>query len=415
MSNIKYNFFRALLHIIYLGLFYSIFMHVPQEYVLGKIICIFALVFGYLYSINNSKQAFEKTDQYTAVIDALPGFIAWIDKDLNYLGVNSKLATFFNYSESDFIGKKFGSINDYDTHFLVDKVQHLFKSKKQMIQFEFKFTKDNVEYWNLVTLQKYNKGNKAILVSIDISEHKMAEELNKLEEAKVMHNERLVALGQMAATIAHEINNPLTLISSSTLTLKKSLKDNIQIDESKLQNIVDKNNHALKNIKNIIKGVQNLARDGRGEEKKPTSLFGILDDVLIFESKKCYDFGVDLKINKSENDILFNGVPVQIGQALMILINNAIDAVENLQEKWIKVDIINNKDHFKVLVTDSGSGIDQDSASKIFDSFYTTKESGKGTGIGLHLAKKIVDYHSGEISINSNFKNTQFVLSFPKL
>ena len=415
MSNIKYNFFRALLHIIYLGLFYSIFMHVPQEYVLGKIICIFALVFGYLYSINNSKQAFEKTDQYTAVIDALPGFIAWIDKDLNYLGVNYKLATFFNYSESDFIGKKFGSINDYDTHFLVDKVQHLFKSKKQMIQFEFKFTKDNVEYWNLVTLQKYNKGNKAILVSIDISEHKMAEELNKLEEAKVMHNERLVALGQMAATIAHEINNPLTLISSSTLTLKKSLKDNIQIDESKLQNIVDKNNHALKNIKNIIKGVQNLARDGRGEEKKPTSLFGILDDVLIFESKKCYDFGVDLKINKSENDILFNGVPVQIGQALMILINNAIDAVENLQEKWIKVDIINNKDHFKVLVTDSGSGIDQDSASKIFDSFYTTKESGKGTGIGLHLAKKIVDYHSGEISINSNFKNTQFVLSFPKL
>jgi signal transduction histidine kinase len=414
MGKLKYSLFRSLVHFLYLALMYSIFMHVPEQYVLGKIICIFALVFGYLYSINHSKQALDKTEQFQAILDAIPGFVSWIDKDLNYLGVNSKMSTFFGIKETNFIGKKLGQMTEYQNDFLVTKAKDLFASKKSMIQCEIQFFVDDKSYWNLLTLQKYNDDQKAVLISIDITELKLSEDLIKMEEAKIMHNERLVALGEMATTIAHEINNPLTLISASNSIIEKHIVRKT-LDLDVLTKVVGKNRLALTRVRDIIKGIQNLARDGRNEKMKPSSLFGILDDVLIFESKKCQDNGVELEVTKPVDDIVFNGVPVQVGQVLIVLLNNAIDAIASLSNKWIKVTIENSANEFKIFVTDSGLGIPEAESKNIFDSFYTTKDIGKGTGIGLNIAKKIMDSHGGTIEINHKHPNTQFVLTFSKV
>jgi PAS domain S-box-containing protein len=413
MGKIKYTLFRSLVHFLYLALMYSIFMHVPAEYVLGKIICIFSLVFGYLYSMNHSKEAHAKTEQFQAILDAIPGFVSWIDRDLNYLGVNSKMSHFFGIEETQFIGKKLGQMTEYQNDFLVSKAKELFASKKSMIQCEIQFFVDEISYWNLLTLQKYNEDQKAVLISIDITELKMAQDLVRMEEAKIMHNERLVALGEMAATIAHEINNPLTLISASNTIIEKKIERNI-MDLDTLTKVVGKNRLALKRVRDIIKGIQNLARDGRNEKQKPSSLFGILDDVLIFESKKCQDNDIQLEVTRTSEDIVFNGVPVQVGQVLIVLLNNAIDAISEKADKWIKVTIENGTKDFKIVVTDSGDGIAESEGKNIFDSFYTTKDAGKGTGIGLNIAKKIMESHGGSIVVNHKHQNTQFILTFQK-
>ena len=414
MSKFKFNLLNTIVHILYLALIYATFVHIPQEYVLGKIICIFVLIYSYLYFLNNSKSSLQKSEQFQAILDALPGFVSWINRDLVYLGVNSKMCSFFGLSEKDFIGQQLGEMTEYHNEFLIDKANELFNSSKSMIQCEIEFEKDNKKYWNLLTLQKYNNDQNAVLISIDITELKEAQEVIKLEEAKVMHNERLVALGEMATTIAHEINNPLTLISGSNSILAKHVEKGTVTDE-KLRSIIEKNKFGLKRVRDIIKGIQNLARDGRNEKKESSSLNGILDDVLIFQTKKCNDHNIDLVINRPEDDIIFDGVPVQVGQVIIILLNNAIDAIEKLDQKWIKLDVNNNSDSFEIIITDSGAGIPEESAKKIFDSFFTTKAIGKGTGIGLHLAKKIMDFHNGEIIINMDSANTQFILKFPKI
>lgn len=411
------NFIRFLgnfiSHCIYLVFMYVLVLKIPNEMLAFKVCLITFFVFLYLYFYKYKRTESFKSDQFQATLDAIPGFVSWIDTDLNYLGVNSKLANFFGVSEKEFIGKKLGSIADGKNDFLIIKAKELFASKNSMIQCEICFNKEESTYWSLLTLQKYNNDKNAILISIDITKLKEVQESIKIEEAKIMHNERLVALGEMATTIAHEINNPLTLISGTTSLLEKKIERNL-IETDFLLNVVSKNTHALKKIKEIIKGIQNLARDGSNDSKKPASLFGILDDVLIFESKKCQDHNVELIVNKPVEDIIFNGVPVQVGQILIVLINNAIDAIEEQSQKWVRIDVKNNEKDFQLIITDAGNGISEKIRDKIFNSFYTTKKAGKGTGIGLHIAKKIMDFHNGSIIVNPESDNTQFILTFNK-
>ena len=126
---------------------------------------------------------------------------------------------------------------------------------------------------------------------------------------------------------------------------------------------------------------------------------------------------VDLKLENTDVGFTASCNYTQIFQVFVNLLSNAVDAlVEHKEEadRWVKIEFAPGEDSNKILVTDSGSGIPADIAESIFESFFTTKEIGKGSGLGLSLCKKIMKEHKGDITIDGSCKNTRFILDFPK-
>jgi C4-dicarboxylate-specific signal transduction histidine kinase len=104
---------------------------------------------------------------------------------------------------------------------------------------------------------------------------------------------------------------------------------------------------------------------------------------------------------------------VQLSQVIINLICNSVDAVKDLSESWIKINVLPMTEKVQIQVIDSGNGIEPSVLKKLFQPFHTTKEAGKGTGLGLSISKNIVESHQGELRYQLNNGNTSFVMELP--
>jgi signal transduction histidine kinase len=111
---------------------------------------------------------------------------------------------------------------------------------------------------------------------------------------------------------------------------------------------------------------------------------------------------------------IVNGVKIQLSQVILNILNNAFDASVESLAKWVKIEIIDKDEYFHIEISDSGAGISPEVEDKIFQPFFTTKELGKGTGIGLSLSKGIVEKHSGRLFVKKESKFNTLVIELPK-
>jgi signal transduction histidine kinase len=114
-----------------------------------------------------------------------------------------------------------------------------------------------------------------------------------------------------------------------------------------------------------------------------------------------------------DSNILCN--EIEIEQVIVNLINNAIDALSELPDKWIDILVTETRQDYIISITDAGLTIPIEKQLSIFEPFFTTKNTGEGTGLGLSIVKGILDNHGAKISIDNNNKNTCFVIHFPKI
>ena len=143
----------------------------------------------------------------------------------------------------------------------------------------------------------------------------------------------------------------------------------------------------------------------------------LIDETIALCQERLKINGVKLKYKYPENfeELYFECRLVEVSQVLLNLLNNAFDAIENLDDKWIEIEIeiINLKSTIQFRVTDSGKGISRDLATLILAPFFTTKSAGKGTGLGLSISQKIIHSHSGKFWIDTESKNTCFIFELP--
>jgi signal transduction histidine kinase len=358
-----------------------------------------------------------KEMENNAIIDAIPGFVSWIDRDLNYLGVNSQFSEFFNKKKSDFIGKSLGTVETMENKKFRSLITDLMNddSKDSMTE-EINYFHEEKEYWNFLKINKYNKGNRAVLVSTDITDLKAAQGNLIKEQRKNDQTERLAALGEMSAGISHEINNPLAVIKASLGRLT-TLKEKGRLTDENLKEMIETGIYGVDRIQKIISGLKNLSRDGIEDKYEDVLLQDVIDDATVLIPQTCLHLGIDLRINSPKNVRLICQ-RVQISQVLVIFINNAIDALKDISdldaEKWIQVDIVDSHDKLSLTVMDSGVGISSDVKEKIFNPFFTTKNVGNGTGLGLSLADKIIKSHEGSIELDESSSNTKFIININK-
>lgn len=277
----------------------------------------------------------------------------------------------------------------------------------------------------------------AIRIKQDIRKRQMAElqlrELNETLERRIakgtaqleqkkqelldnqtiaFHNNKLIALGEMASGIAHEINSPLQAISLFAYRIKKSalISDCGAVNDASHQ--ID---NAVQKISDIVESLRNMSRDSSHEPFELVILKDILKDVTGITTERYRLHGIKFSwVFEDDCDSLeIKCQRIRIGQVLMNLLNNAYDAVHGMDEKWISINIKVSEGLIKFTVTDSGKGIPELDCSKIFEPMFTTKEVGKGTGLGLSISSEIARQHGGSLYLDKESENTRFVLQIP--
>lgn len=230
-------------------------------------------------------------------------------------------------------------------------------------------------------------------------------------ESSLLQASKLSALGQLAAGVAHEINNPLTVISTSAEMLKEALAE----DEEN-QELVDWIAKASGRASHVVRGLLDFARQSR-------LLFTAGDlNTSILEAVEMVQY--QLRSAEIVCQVNLHPEPLEIAASWehlktvwLNLLLNARDALaERAEDRHIEVitRLAPSHDHVQVLVRDNGIGMAEEQVAHIFEPFYTTKEPGKGTGLGLATCHRIIDQHGGEISVTSSQgEGATFVIRLP--
>jgi len=218
----------------------------------------------------------------------------------------------------------------------------------------------------------------------------------------VLQDNKLASIGQMAAGIGHEINNPLNnILSYSTLISRTIAKNAADIDTKILTNLqrdIDSLRNETLRASEIIKGILNFARQ-MPPQLESFSVKHWLEKSVSLVQQTAKSKHIEIKLNYDGEDE-FEGDQGQLQQVIINLLLNAIQASENDSE--INIDVECNNKQLKVTVCDQGCGISEEVLNNIYDPFFSTKEEGEGTGLGLSISLGIIESHQGSLVIESN-------------
>ncbi|OYZ20761.1 MAG: hypothetical protein B7Y39_10340 [Bdellovibrio sp. 28-41-41] len=266
----------------------------------------------------------------------------------------------------------------------------------------------------LFIINIHTTGEKAHLLAAQLhNEFLKSQLIVKEQEAKIAESAKMASLGEMASSIAHEINNPLTIIYGKARQIQsymesknpQAMHERAQQDALKIITTVDR-------ISRIIKGLRKISRDASSDSMATVSAKDLVEETLSFCQQRFQQFYIEFRVYMNYTGDVYCR-QTELSQVILNLLNNSFDAVSNLEEKWVELSVDNVDNTMVITITDSGRGISKDVQNKIFQPFFTTKEVGKGTGLGLSISKGIVEAHFGRFYLEERSVNTKFVIEIP--
>lgn len=233
----------------------------------------------------------------------------------------------------------------------------------------------------------------------------------KEQMEKMQRTEQLVVFGEYAAKLAHEIKNPLAGIKISLEVLSGEL--DLQEEDRK---ILTRITAEVERIESLLKNLLNYAKPPK-PQFMPVDVHAALDQAISFSSKhltsspgKAGKIRIVKEYGLHLPDVVAD--PVQLQQAFLNLLLNAIDAMQDGGTLTLKTRFNGGEDSMEIEIADTGRGIDEDLAGMIFQPFFTTKQ--KGTGLGLAITKQLIEQNGGTIALSSNHPGgTVFRISLP--
>jgi len=361
-----------------------------------------------------------------AVAHSFPGLVYWIGSDLTYIGVNRNVPCPPGVKHSQLIGTYIGEQST--DQFLLPVLTSFFGSDRDHYSWDAKILEKGVPKWYHLTASKYGDGRASVVFGFDVtdrreleikvrnSEESLRETLEELNSSntKLSYAQKMEALGEMADAIAHEINNPLAIINGRASLIMDYL-DQGEFDEKKFKVFIKSICNTTQRIAKIVGSLKAFARTTESDAKGVFTMQEILRGALERCSTGLTAANISCKINGMSPNFRLECRPKQLEQVFVNFIENSSYAVKELEDKWIEIDFCETKSDIRVKISDSGSGIEKETALKIFQPFYTTKDIGEGAGLGLSVSKGIVDDHGGTIGLDFSKDHTCFIVTFPKL
>lgn len=246
----------------------------------------------------------------------------------------------------------------------------------------------------------------------DLAKKAAREELER-ERTKSFQTAKLASLGEMAGGIAHEINNPLAIISGYARRLQ-SLVEKPNESREKIVRYAEKIEQTGYRMAKIVNSLRRLSRNSFNEHFEESSIRTIVEDVLEISNQRFKANQVSLTYPQPLPEIMIRCRNVQISQVVLNLLNNAYDACVGSEGASVTIEIEEQRDQIKIRVVDSGPGVPPEVEARLFEPFFTTKGIGHGTGLGLSISKAIVDEHNGKLQVYRRDSFTVFEIELWK-
>jgi signal transduction histidine kinase len=227
-------------------------------------------------------------------------------------------------------------------------------------------------------------------------------------QASLIQSSKLSAIGMLSTGIAHELNQPLMVINSYIDLLKDEFQNNLKISDD--ITILKKQ---IEKMKSIILQLSDFSRTD--SKTAAVNINKIIDNVLVFTTTYFKKHSIEIIREYTEPLPAVTVYQSQIEQVFLNMLTNAVDGIRPKQQGiiTIKTAAPGNREII-ITITDNGMGIAQEALDKIFEPFYTTKEPGSGTGLGLYVSYKIIQAHHGSISVTSREgQGAQFIITLP--
>lgn len=233
------------------------------------------------------------------------------------------------------------------------------------------------------------------------------------QQSLLVQTEKMAALGTMAAGIAHEINTPLASVTLVGAEMKALLTEAI-FDPDSLVDHISVIEKTIARISKITNSLRIFALGSNQSELKEIFINELIEEIILLYKPQLAESGIAINFENKLPHLKIECWHSEISQVLLNLLKNASDAVVKLPEKWISIAVLDSHKDITISVSDSGSGISNETKSKVFDPFFTTKGVGKGTGLGLSISRGIIENHGGSISLDSQSIHTCFIIRLPK-
>lgn len=262
----------------------------------------------------------------------------------------------------------------------------------------------------LFLFANWYKSNNSILHSEKLDLKQDQSEYDLQQAVKKLNSSKSAMLVEYASSLIHEINTPLSVINiyansilkESTLYQHKScIEHSIKITQT------------TEKIQKIMNGMRNFVKDSETDSFENATLHAILTEAIDMVQLKTQRINCKVTLDGDFENIELFCRPIQLSQVFVNLFNNSLDAIEFLNQKWIKVSLQIEADAVLIKFTDSGFGIPKVLADRIFNPFFSTKEASRGTGLGLSICSDIINSHGGNIKYIPDQENTVFQILLP--
>ncbi len=332
------------------------------------------------------------------IIQAIGEALVVTDKEGKIELINKAGLSLLKYTQEEIIGKSIEEIfpNYKDLEKLsFQEVEWIDKEKRKIpVLCSMKEIRNDHELTNRV------------YVARDIRDIKEA--YNMLEEAQrqLIQTEKMAVLGKLSSGIAHEIKNPLSIITQGIYFLeKKSPQD------KDLQETIVMIKEAAERINHIITRLLEFARASH-LTFHPYGICAIIEEGISLVENQAHLRNIEIERVYPEEDIIVNADKTLLSQVFLNLATNSLDAISH--EGKITIRVEKENDFCKIEFSDTGCGISEEDIGKIFDPFYTKKREGKGTGLGLSIVALIISKHKGKIEVRSKpGVGTKFTIRLP--
>ena len=368
--------------------------------------------------VTPSRQLEEKLKQsekrYQTIFNNIPNPVFVLDLDtFNILDCNHSVSAVYGYTKDAIINRSFLDLFSED-----DKKDQAAKLRSATVINQAKhLNKDGRVIYVDIWVSPYEYAEKKVLLVAtgDITQRLEAEQ-------QLIQASKMATLGEMASGIAHELNQPLSVIKTGSSFCMKKFKDDKEIDNHTIFNIIGKIDTNVDRATKIINHMRQIARKSdMGLER--IQLNDVLKSASEIFNQQLKVRGIDVIWDLQEDLPLIEGDWGRLEEVIINLVLNARDAIE---EKWgekdqphseKKITLKTRKTEGRVMVEvcDTGTGVPSALTDKIFDPFFTTKEAGKGTGLGLSISYRFVKDCKGNIRVAPNpGGGACFVITFPK-
>lgn len=364
------------------------------------------------------KLSSDQIESIRNILFRFPAMIGYWDKNLKNKFSNQAYGHFFGLSPDEMskidLKKALGEdVYKNNLHY----IEGVLSGKEQFFEREIADQDGVMRIFQVLYHPDINDGEVAgfyVLIN-DLTELKKTQQEKDELYQKLIQSSKMIALGEMAGGIAHEINNPLSVINMNA-KFAQDLIDDYNLDRNKLQSFVSNIQMHCKRIEKIVTGLQFFAQERPQAPFIDYPLSTIIEDTMSFCLAKIEARKISFIQSKISPDLTIKCNPVQISQVLLNLLNNSLDSLgaEEEKAKWLSLVVKEQESFVEIFVVDSGAGVPSEIVDRIMQPFVSGKATGKGSGLGLSISKGIAEQHGGTLRFDRYAKNTTFILTLPK-